>query len=223
MTDNTSETGGSLQASDPNVYYDVGYASKDYTPVPGANPLAVSGKALNGILHDWLAGFANVDPKMIMPRWQIVPANLPDSSVTDWMTFGVTRKSRDGTAYVVHNNGNYQLGSPDGYDTSTRWEKFFILCSIYGPNQEFTETAISQGIYIAQNNEQLLQYGIRPATTNEVIMVPELIKSLWVQRWDLEIEMTRQISFDYAVENLLSANSTAQTSTGIIETFKTTS
>lgn len=223
MTDTTSATGGSLQASDPDVYYAVGYVPKDYTPIPGANPLSVSGKTLNEILHDWLAGVLNVDPKMIMPRWQIVPANLPDSSVTDWMTFGVTRKSRDGTAYVVHNNGNYPLGFPDGYDTSTRWEKFFILCSIYGPNQEFTETAISQGIYIAQNNEQLLQYGIRPTTTNEVVMVPELIKSLWVQRWDLEIEMTRQISFDYAVENLLSANSTAQTGTGIIETFKTTS
>ena len=222
MTGNTSSTGGSLPPSDAEEYYDVGYAAKDYTPVPGANPLAVSGKALNEILHDWLMGFVNVDPTMIIPRWQIVPANLPDSFVTDWMTFGVTRKSRDGTAYVEHNNGDVPSGFPDGYDTSTRWEKFFVLCSIYGPNQEFTETAISQGIYIAQNNERLLQYRIRPITTNEVVMVPELIKNLWVQRWDLEIEMTRSTTFNYAVENLVSANGSAETDTGLIETFKTT-
>ena len=53
-------------------------------------------------------------------------------------------------------------------------------------------------------------------------MVPELIKSLWVQRWDLEIEMARSITFNYAVENLISANGSAETDTGLIETFKTT-
>ena len=208
---NTSATGGGLNPTDVTVYHDTDYSVSDYTPTPGVNPLAVSGKALNAILHDWLMGFANVSAKMIMPRWQVVPANLPDSTTTDWMTFGVTRKSRYGTAYVKHNTGDIQSGFPNGYDTSTRWEKFFVLCSIYGPNQEFTETAISQGIYIPQNNEKLLQYNIRPITTNEPVMVPELIKSLWVQRWDLEIEMTRSTSFNYPIENLLLAASAVTT------------
>jgi len=223
MVMSDSSTGGSLLPSDPNSYYDVASVYDEaYTPSQTANALSLSGAAFNKILHDWLMGLTGLPGNMIMPRWQIVPPNLPDSNVTDWMTFGVTRKERPGGAYIRHQPGDSAIGLANGYDQNVRWENFSLLCSIYGPNQEFTETSISQGLFINQNNEQLLLNQIRPLGTDTTVIIPELIKSLWITRWDLSINLSRQIVFNYAIENLLSAVGFVETDSGIIETVSTT-
>lgn len=187
---------------------------------PQSSSELLFGEKLNQIIHDWIMGLTGLNGKVIMPRWQIVPPNLPNSFTTDWMTFGVTRKIRDGYSYISH-----QVDSSTGLivesDQSTRWQSIFVLCSIYGPNQEFTEASISQGLYIQQNNEYLFQYYIRPIGTNETIIVPELIKNDWVTRWDLEIELSMQVTFNYSVNSILSALGTLNTDTGLIEQITT--
>lgn len=217
MTANTSQTGGPLSPSDPQVYYDTDYAVSDYTPVPGSVPMPISGAAFNKVLHDWLMGLTGLPGNMIMPRWQIIPPNIPDSTIVDWMTFGVTRKSRQGTAFVRHHSAAPSIGLPNGFDQNVRWEEFTVLCSIYGPNHDMTETAISQGMWIMQNNESLLQNQIRPIGTDEIVLVPELIKEIWIQRWDLSISMTRQVVLNYAVEDIASAIGSIETGTGTTE------
>lgn len=195
MTANSSATGGALLP----------------TVVAGS-----FGTAFNKLMHDWLLGLTGLTGNYIMPRWQLIPPNIPNSETTDWMTFGITRKKRLGTDYRVHfSNSSFPLGG----NQSTRWEKFWLLCSMYGPNQDLTETKISQGIFEPQNSESLLANYIRPISTNETVIVPELIKSVWITHWDLEIEFIRAVVLDYNINDLTSATGQLKTDTGLTETI----
>jgi len=168
--------------------------------VPQASPAPPEGQALTRFIQQVFVNITGLDGTLIRPRWQPEPPNIPPFG-TDWMAFGIVRRSADVFATVIH----------DGVaetDTVNRQELLEILCTFYGPDADNFASLLREGFSVSQNREvmQLNNFGL--VEVGEALPVPELIKDRWTYRLDMRVVFRRLIERTYPVLNVLSAAGT---------------
>ena len=175
---NTSSTGGYL--------------------LPESTPAPLEGQALIDFFQEWIVGLTGLPGKMVRPRWQHEPPNIPTEG-TDWLAFGITNRASDTFAVELHE----PLG-PD-YNQIRRHEVLDILVSIYGPNADSYAQLLREGMALAQNREPLSLNSMGLVSSGSVQTVPELVKDKWYYRVDMPFSIRRQIVRDFRVLSLASA------------------
>lgn len=181
---------------------------------PAVDPAPLQGQALNRFLQDWMANVlsaAVLDPKYIRPYDQAEPPVIPQDG-TAWMAFRQSTESSDTFAYV--------LTKPDGTgSTMIRQEELAVLCSFYdlGTNGQAALLAslLRDGMSIPDNLEPLTLAGFAMVGCEPEVVIPSLLKERWLYRVDLPFRVRRQVTRDYGVPNIASANGTLNTDTGL--------
>ncbi|MFJ7312522.1 LIC_12616 family protein [Pseudomonas sp. NPDC098747] len=175
---NTSATGGYL------------------TPAGTAAP--AEDVELEDILQGMVKGITALSGPMVRPRWQ--PGNPKQPEPTDnWCAIGVSNSKSDANPSITHDGGG------DGAERYSRHEAFTVLASFYGPQSQGFAGLLRDGIFIPQNREALRVHRVAFVSASEVKPVPELVNQQWIRRYDLFLEMRRQIVRTYPVLNILSA------------------
>lgn len=194
MSGNTSATGGYLQPS---------------------SPPPIDGDALDQLLQEMVVGVTGLPPAMVRPRWQPTPPPQPAQN-QDWASVGVTDKGTNGFPNIQH----FSPGSPSpGYSVMYQRSWMTVVISFYGPNSDANAAILRDGLLISQNMETLAAQGIRITKPDDVKRVPELVNNLWVDRSDIIVMMTREVSRTYPIEDIVSAGGTVTTDAGNQSTF----
>lgn len=196
---NTSATGGYLQPT-------------------GTAPL--EGQALLDFLQAWVVGITTLDGKMVRPRWQPEPPNIPSAGMA-WAAIGVGGERKSDTyPAILHDSAG------DGSDTLQRNEELSLKCSFYdlgsGGLADSYAARLRDGAAIAQNRESLFTAGFALVSAGEPLAVPSLLRERWLYRVDLDVMLRRQINRTYPVLNILTAGGTEQSDTGLTVPFQTT-
>lgn len=186
-TGNTSATGGCLSPAKP-------YPAND--------------AALADVLQSVVSCLSGIPGPLVRPRWQAEPINLP-SIKTTWAAIGITDRQHEAFPAIEHQGGD------DGFDRLYRHEEFTLLCSFYGPAAEAAAGLVRDGLFIAQNREDLGAAGIAPVSAGAWSSAPEYINERWHERIDMPIYFRRLVVRDYPVLNLLSAGLSIQSDTGL--------
>jgi len=163
----------------------------------------MEGQTLNRFLNEVMVGLTGLPGKMVRPRWQPEPANVPGLN-ENWLAFGVMRKIPDTYAVELHYCDNELIPPGRGYDELQRHETFEILLSFYGPDADSNVEIFRDGLQIAQNREVFQNNAMGLVETGEALTIPALVKERWYYRVDITMIMRRQIRRIYPVFNLLS-------------------
>lgn len=215
MSTNDSTTGGYL------------------VPQPRPYPNPLEGEKLQDFLQGVLVGVTGLLGKMVRPRWQPVPVNIPPQG-TDWIAFGITNRPAETYAYNGHevprldegrsldettdaldddedldtgnnlDNANTFLDEPP-YDYIMRNEVLEILCSVYGSGADELASRIREGLAHPQNREVLQLNNMGLVDVGSPLAVPELVNEIWYYRLDMTINIRRRVVRTYPVRNILSA------------------
>jgi len=164
-------------------------------------------------------GISGISGQYVRPRWLPVPQPEPPVNV-DWVAIGVIDEIPDGNAQVQHFKGtpaNYYDDTGDGFDEEQRHVVLELMASFYGPNARRLANLFRDGLYIAQNREQLILAGMAFVNADTARHVPELINNVWRNRVDLTFRVRRVILRVYGVENLLEGVGTIVTDQGSVE------
>jgi len=175
---NTSATGGPLAPSAP----------------PAPQPL--EGQALLDFLQGLFVGILGIDGKLVRPRWQPEPPNIPTEG-NAWIAFGVTARPSDTYPFIG------QLSGVDDANQLQRHEQLTILLSLYdlgsGGQADALAALLRDGLAVPQNRE-LLQLNLMGLTeVGEPIAVPSLLKERWLYRVDMTVVIAREILRNYPV------------------------
>lgn len=183
----------------PNTSASGGYLTPEGSP---AAPLYDD--ALDDLLQALFVGLTGLAGTYVRPRFQLKPPKQPAASV-DWCAVGAMRIVRDASPAIEHDP---TADAGLGHDTLTRHEDIHILASFYGPHASALATMAQDGITLAQNNEVLQSQLMMYVNTDTIMQVPELVNEQWIRRFDLPMHFRRQVKRAYAVENIVSADST---------------
>lgn len=185
---NTSATGGYL------------------VPAPLTPPL--EGVPFRTFLQAVVVGITGLPGNLVRPAWQPEPLNLPPNG-TDWAAIRTTSSDPDTYAVVTHDP------SGQGQDILQRHETVNMLVSFYGPGADSNAALLQDGLQIAQNREVLTLSEVALQQTQAPVTVPVLIKEMWYYRVDLLVIFKRKIKRFYPVLNVLSAEGSISTDSGI--------
>ncbi len=192
MSENTSASGGYLRPT---------------------NPAPAEDLDLDVILQGACKGITGLEGSLVRPRWQAIVPNIPPQD-TNWAAIGVSQKPSDTYVAEIHD------GEGDGETTLIRNESMSGMASFYGPACQANASLFRDGLFIAQNREQLQGHGIELVSVGDLTRAPELIKNLWYDRCDVPFEVRRAVTRTYSVLNLLSAEGTV-TSGALNNSFQT--
>lgn len=171
---NTSATGGYL------------------APIP---PDPLEGKELLRFIQQWIVGLTGLDGKMVRPRWQPEPPNIPSAGEV-WAAIGITARPSDTFPYV---------SGPE----LQRHELLNVLTSFYdlgsGGQADAMAARLRDGSAVPQNREVLTKNNFALIEVGEIITLPSLLKQRWLYRVDLNVLLRREIVRTYAVLDLVSA------------------
>lgn len=151
---------------------------------------------LRRFLQGVFAAITEIPGNLVRPRWQRNPVASPDFD-EDWMAFGITRRAVDGSLHVQHKD---DTGSTVRYD-----ETLTVLCSFYGPKCEVKAEMLRDGLGINQNRELMLLAGMGINSFGDILHVPEVANDQWVDRCDLELLVSREVSKLYKILSFGSA------------------
>lgn len=168
--------------------------------------------SLDQFLQVFVVGLCGLPGQLVRPRWQPEPPNLPAFG-TDWVACGVHSTDRETFGYVKH------FGDGDGHEEVWQHEVVNFLCSFYGPNAWNFAGRLAQGIMLSQNREALFLAEMGVVEVTSPIAAPELTKNKWMHRVDETLRVRRKIVRSYSIYNLLSANGTFITDTGLVVPF----
>lgn len=174
-----------------------------YIAPTGAAPL--EGTALQDFLQQVLVGITGLSGKLVRPRWQAEPPNIPEAGEC-WCAFGINERFKDTNAYVWQNPGALNAGVTG----LQRQEELHLLASFYdtGSNGQADKYAelLCDGFQIPQNREVLDANGYALVNTGQPTPVPSLLKLRWLYRVDVPVIIRRQIDRTYSVPNIQSAD-----------------
>jgi len=160
--------------------------------------------ALDDFFQTVFVGLTGLAGQFVRPRFQLKPPKQPASSV-DWCAVGCIRIDPDANPSIEHDPA---AESGLGHDNFTRHEDLHVLASFYGPNASGFAAMVRDGANILQNNEVLQTQLMMFVNTDTIRQVPELVNEQWIRRYDLPMKFRRQVKRAYAVQNIVSADST---------------
>jgi uncharacterized protein YaaQ len=165
------------------------------------NALPLNDAALDAVLQQLVVGVTGLPGSLVRPRWQRpdtdpnTPPTQPAVNV-DWCSIGILNQIPHDFPYEYH------TGDGDGYDTQVTWETLDVMASFYGPNCRNNAAVLRSGLYINQNRESLISYGIKLREAGTMTLVPDLVNVQWLSRCDLTIILDREIIRVYPILNL---------------------
>lgn len=174
---------------------------------PNPSPGPIEDAALADFLQAIIVGLTGLNPKLVFPRWQVTPPNIP-SIAQNWASIGIQNRSADTFAYEIHNPA---ANSGDGVDVLFRNEQLDILCSFYGPGADNAAALTRDGLSISQNREVLLLNGMALIGCDDIVTVPSLVNNQWFYRVDMMIHVRRSIVRTYQILHLLTAGIVLET------------
>jgi hypothetical protein len=181
--------------------------------LPNSTP-PLDDQALDRFFHDLFMGVTGLDARLIRPRWQPEPGNMPKPGVT-WIAQGVTEYKDDGVAWQEFNRVTQIF-------TMCRNQVLTNLVSFYGATANATEALVRDGLSIDQNREYMNLQGIALIRVGDPRNASMLMNEQWQKRIDVPITFRRLISRTYPVLSLLSGAVQIRTDTGLIETVNIT-
>lgn len=168
----------------------------------------LNGRDLNRFFQQWLLGLAGLDATMVRPRWLEEGSNIPEAGEC-WMAFGITQREISLFPYIAHDP---DADDGNGADTLSHTEKLNLTLSFYDTGSTGEADAacsmLRDGLLVPQNVEPLTLAGMALVDIGNTIIVPSLLAQRWRYRVDIEIGISRVITRQYAVRNLLSAQAT---------------
>jgi len=167
---------------------------------PEATPAPLEDDPLTDLLHDMVAGIANIPGELIFPRWQPEPPVHPDYD-KDWGAVGVMNSSSDWQPSVIHVSGNPDY--PDGFDIFQRHEVFGFLVTYYGPNAGKNAGLLRDGLFIDQNLAEFRKYNTTIVEAGDITYPMELFRQRWLSRADLNLTMRREVRRYYPIRDVL--------------------
>lgn len=177
------------------------------TPTDSPGPLY--GSDLEDFMHDVIAGITGLGNTLVTASWQPEPDNIPPAG-TVWCAFGFQPEFEHSQFPVVLHDGNGNSGA--GVDTIQQHETFTMLTSFYdlgaGADAQKYCALLRDGLFIAQNREEMLSAGIVLISISPMRPAPVLVKERWLYRIDLAVTLRRQIDRTYGVPNVASAQGT---------------
>ncbi|MFI5416188.1 MAG: hypothetical protein ACHQXJ_02420 [Nitrososphaerales archaeon] len=178
-TSNTSATGGYL--------------------LPAASIPLPQNLSLEDFLQTMIAGISGFPGDLVRPKWQINPPKQPDVTV-NWIAFGLQEDDSDTNAFTSAN--------PDGSNIFMRMEALTLQCTFYGPDSLEVGKIVRDGLQIPQNLETLQLAKMSFVSTSKMVRAPDLINERWVDRWEMSINLRREILRTYPILTFLSASGT---------------
>lgn len=151
---------------------------------------------LDHLLHDLFTGLSGIDPKLVRPRWQNVPGNMPAIN-TEWIAQGIVAR-RDDTVPS-------QWYDPDRGMILVRQQEFDVKVSCYGDRAGWLASLIRDGIGLDQNRFMLRRNDIGYVGMSSELTVPVLLNERWYKKIDFTLTFRRFIGRVYPVLNILSA------------------
>lgn len=177
--------------------------------------LTPQGQELNRLLQQWVVGITGLDGKMVRPRWQPEPPDIPDAFVA-WAAIGIENTISDAAPFVSHD----PLG--DGSSRLQQNETFVLMSSFYDTGANGLADALCSrlrdGCAIQNNRDMLLPIKLVSVPT-DTQTVPVLLKERWLYRVDMPITMRRQIDRSYAIFNIRSVGGNLRTDDGLSRTI----
>lgn len=152
---------------------------------------------LDVIFQGAVAGITGLAGDMVRPRWQPTEPKIPVNG-TNWCGVGVMVTNPDDFPYLEH--------FASGKDTLKRHEEIEVMASFYGTNSARYAKILRDGLFIAQNIEQLKKKNINFVDAGDVRQFHELINNKWQKRNDITLKFRRQIVRDYDILNIEAAN-----------------
>ncbi|MGS0981347.1 phage neck terminator protein [Burkholderia glumae] len=162
--------------------------------------------ALDGLVHDLIAGVTALSPDQVRPRWRttVLKQPAPDAN---WCAFGVSDQAPDASPVIQHD------GTGDGSDTYIRHQGIEVACSFYGPNAKGYAQRLADSLAIPQNREALGVNDMAFDGVSKIRAAPDFVNQQWIRRYDVTVTLRRKITRTYPVLNLLSASATSTTDT----------
>lgn len=165
---------------------------------PAGSPAPAEDASLEDLLQAMVVGISGLPGAFVRPRWQASPPKQPEPSV-NWCAIGVHETKTIANPAVDH------VGSDDGHDQYQMHEELTVLATFYGPQAQAYASILRDGIYISQNAEAVRAQNMAFVGASDIRPIPELVNQQWVRRYDLFIQMRRQVVRVYPVLNILSA------------------
>lgn len=148
---------------------------------------------LDDFFHAFLVALSTIPGKLVRPRWQPEPPNLP-AFTTDWMAWGIVDVEADNFAFQ---------GVPaDDQFVVERDEVLTMLMSFYGPRAGQLASQVSASMQLSQNRFYLRAQNITLIEVMNQSRVPALLKEKWVPRVDQRVRFRRRASWAYQVHQL---------------------
>lgn len=165
--------------------------------LPEASPTPAMDDELEDILQLAFRGITGLPAKLVRPRVQPEPANMPDFA-SSWASFGVTDTESDLLAFIRQVDDTTQELQRD--------QQFTALASFYGPGAQGYLERFRDGIQIQQNREELGSHGIKLVEVGKPRRLPALVKGLWLDRRDVAVVLRRRYTRLYRVASIDSAS-----------------
>jgi len=183
--------------------------------LPPQNPLPLNDIQLRHFFHDVIVGITGLADTRVLPAWQRNPPPIPPID-TDWCAYSFIRQAAD--------NEPVQVQISDSLCEMRTNEQVDLLCTFYGDNAQSFSTALRDGIYMSQNREQLLLAGMGLIGVEDIQHIPEMRNERYYDRYDLTIQIRREMRRQYPILNILKAQGTiyADTNQAVIEKDFTT-
>ena len=152
--------------------------------------------ALRRYLHGVIVGITGLDDTLVRAGFQKNPPPMPPAS-DDWVAYyEVSREAANLPQTVYNDDESYTL---------IRTERLTYLCSFYGDNSQTYAYNFRDGLYVAQNRENLELNGLVLFEVQDGLYIPQLVNNIYIQRTDIRFILDRVISRNYAILTLQSA------------------
>lgn len=162
----------------------------------------LEGQALIRQLQQLVAGITGLPGSSVLQRWQPEPATYPPLG-TDWAAVGRGERTGDTFPYLRHSSTQNQ---EQGADILHRTEVLEVRCSFYGPNADQHAEDLKDGLFIAQNLEQLQLLGMGLVDAGPLLTVPIKLQGKWQYQVDITFRLRRAQVRTYPVLNLVGAS-----------------
>lgn len=165
--------------------------------IPGINQPLPMRLTLTQFIQTVIVGISGIQGTLVRPKWQVAPPKQPEIDI-NWVAFGIEISNPDAYAYV-----NTNL---DGSTTLIRQEELSIACSFYGPEALENIGIFRDGFQITQNLEALYHANMGYKGITQAIKSADLFNERWYNRFEMSLQLVRQVQRTYPVLSFASAS-----------------
>lgn len=153
-------------------------------------------KELEDLFQTVIVGITGLQGNLVRPRYQPNPPTWPGFDV-DWCAFNVYVRPTLWNAYqTINADGSYNVEGTEVLEATL---------SFYGPRYQALEREWRDGMQLSQNRDVLTNAGIVFLEFAEPVVVPVLMKEMWVKKVDIRGTFHRWAVRTYNVRTLTEA------------------